>query len=52
MTALNKRIKSLMGVIKEYFFVKLFSELKIGPKVKKCFGFDMIVTKDCIEFSM
>jgi serine/threonine protein kinase len=31
--------------------VLLFSELKIGPKVKKLCGFDLIVHEDCLEFS-
>lgn len=49
---LNLNVNSITGVLKEYFFLKLFSELKIGPKLKQSFGFDLIISHDCIEFSM
>ena len=32
--------------------MKLFSDLKIGPKVEPCFGFDVLMFSECIEFGM
>ena len=32
--------------------MKLFSDLKIGPKVWPCFGFDALMFSECIEFGM
>jgi hypothetical protein len=29
----------------------MFSELKVGPSVKKIGGFDMVFNEDCIEFA-
>jgi len=34
-----------MTVLKEYFFILLFSALEIGPKAKKMMGFDLIVSE-------
>jgi len=44
--------KVLIAGLREYFFLLLFSVLEVGPQVKKMMGFDLIVTPDCIEFSM
>ena len=43
--------KIFIAALKEYFFVLMFSVLEIGPKAKKIMGFDMVLSKDCIEFS-
>ncbi len=43
-------IKSMASVIEEYFFLIMFSHLKIGPKVKTIGGFDMIVYEDSVIF--
>lgn len=40
----------MLGAFKEYFFLLLFSELEIGPKVKTIGGFDMVVFEDCVLF--
>ncbi len=40
----------MASVIEEYFFLIMFSHLKIGPKVKTIGGFDMIVYEDSVIF--
>lgn len=39
-------------VLKEYIIFKVLSQLKIGPKVEKKMGFDIIVGFECIEFCL
>jgi serine/threonine protein kinase len=38
--------------LQEWFFLKLFSALEIGPKIKKILGFDLIFGSTCVEFAM
>jgi len=32
--------------------MKISAALKTGPNIKKWFGFDFIISKNCIEFAM
>jgi hypothetical protein len=40
------------SIIYEYAFNKLLSAVKIGPKITKTFGFDIIFTKTKAYFSL
>ena len=44
--------KNLERAIMEYCFCKLFSALKVGPRMLMHCGFDMIIFNDSIEFCM
>jgi serine/threonine protein kinase len=36
----------------EYLSLLIITKLQSGPKMPKIFGFDLLIYKDCIEFSM
>jgi hypothetical protein len=38
--------------LKEYFFLRIASGLRVGPKLLRESGFDMIFYQNCIEFGM
>ena len=38
--------------MEEFFFFKIASVLKVGPKIENIFGFDLICYDDSIEFAM
>jgi len=38
----------IANAIKEYCLMKIASILKIGPKIIKIFGFDLVVSDHCI----
>ena len=38
--------------LEEYTFYLIAEFLEIGPKLTRCFGFDIIVYQDCIQFSI
>jgi len=42
----------LKEILKEYMIAYIAGILEIGPKVLNPFGFDLIVSKKCIEFFM
>lgn len=44
--------KFILRAIKEYFFAKIASLLKVGPKLIKYQEFDLIFYSNCIEFWM
>lgn len=44
--------KYIRLTILEYCFYKLFSILRIGPKVYDIFGFNLIIYDDSIEFAV
>ena len=44
--------KAVATVIKEYCLLKIASILRVGPRLPKLFGFDIVVFEKCIEFSM
>ena len=44
--------ETIRKAIEEYCLYQIASSLEIGPKMKKLFGFDIIVYSDYIEFSM
>ena len=43
---------AIKKAIEEYSLYLIASNLKIGPKITRLFGFDLIVYENCIEFSM
>ena len=45
-------LKQLTKIIKEVGFSKLLGLLDIGPQIVYPFGFDIIVSANCIEFAM
>lgn len=48
----QKSSKKLKKIVVEYCYSKLSSALKIGPLIYDLFGFDLIVSKEYIEFGM
>jgi hypothetical protein len=49
----NQDLDELLNeVLKEYCINQMMSALEMGPKLVKKFNFDILVHKNCIEFSM
>jgi hypothetical protein len=44
--------ETFLRVAKEFSILKIASELEVGPKLSKIFGFDLVVCEECIEFCM
>lgn len=42
----------MRAVVKEYFLLAIASVLKAGPALVKIFGFDLLIFRDEICFSM
>lgn len=40
------------NTLAEYFVMKIASILEVGPMIKPPFGFDIIIYRNCLEFTM